>query len=132
MIKKRGLAGLILLSIITFGIYGLYWIYKLARDVNSICDGDGKKTGGLLKYLLLGIITFGIYDFVWLYMLGDRLQDNAQKYGLSFKESGGAVLLWYLLGSIIIVGPFIAMYIIIKNTNALAEEFNKKITAPPV
>ena len=128
MIKKRGLAGLIIFSIITFGIYGYYWIYKLAYDVNAICEGDGKKTSGLLKYILFGIITFGIYNLVWLYMLGDRLQDNAQKYNLSFKESGGTILLWYLLGSFIIVGPFIALHIIIKNTNALAFEYNKKIT----
>ncbi|MDR1447227.1 MAG: DUF4234 domain-containing protein [Treponema sp.] len=127
MIKKRGLLGLILLSIITFGIYCLYWTYKLAKDVNSICEGDGQKTGGMLKYLLLGIITFGIYDLVWLYMLGDRLQDNAQRYGLTFKESGGTVLLWYILGSFIIAGPFIALHIIIKNTNRLAEEYNKKM-----
>jgi hypothetical protein len=126
MVKKRGLAGLILLSIVTLGIYGLYWIYKLAQDVNLICEGDGKKTSGLLKYLLFGIITFGIYNLIWLYMLGDRLQDNALRYSLTFKESGGTILLWYILGSFIIVGPFISMYIIIKNTNALADEYNKK------
>ena len=127
MIKKRGLVSLILLSIITLGIYGLYWIYSLARDVNLICAGDGKKTSGLLKYLLLGIITFGIYDLIWIYMLGDRLQDNGPKYNLNIKESGGTILLWYILGSFIIVGPFIALYIIIKNTNALADEYNKKM-----
>ncbi len=129
MIKKRGLAVLILLSIITFGIYGLYWIYNLAKDVNTICDGDGKQTSGLLKYILLGLITFGIYNLVWVYMLGDRLQDNAQKYNINIKESGGTVLLWLILGSLIIIGPFIALHIIIKNTNALAEEYNKKISA---
>ena len=128
MIGKRGLVKLILLSIITFGIYGLYWIYKLAKDVNKICEGDGKKTGGLLKLILLGMITFGIYCIVWIYMLGDRLQDNGPKYNITIKESGGTVLLWYLLGSFIIVGPFIAYYIIIKNTNALADEYNKKLS----
>ena len=130
MIKKRGLLGYVLLSIITLGIYGLYWIYKLAKDVNTICAGDDKKTGGLLKVFFLGLITFGIYDLVWLYMLGDRLQDNAGKYNITIKESGAAVLLWYILGSFIIVGPFIALHIIIKNTNALASEYNKKIPAP--
>ena len=127
MIKKRGLAGLIILSIVTFGIYGLYWIYKLAKDVNTICEGDGKKTGGLLKYLLLGLVTFGIYNCIWVYSLGDRLQDNAHKFNQTFKESGGIVLLWFLLGSLIIIGPFIALHIIIKNTNALADEYNKKL-----
>jgi hypothetical protein len=59
-------------------------------------------------------------------MLGDRLQDNGPKYNLTIKESGATVLLWYVLGSFIIVGPFIAYYIIIKNTNALTDEYNKK------
>ena len=126
MISKRGLASLILLSIVTLGIYGFYWIWKLAKDVNLICAGDGKTTAGLLKYLLLGLITFGIYNLIWIYMLGDRLQDNGPKYNLTIKESGGTILLWYILGSFIIVGPFIALHIIIKNTNALADEYNKK------
>jgi hypothetical protein len=58
-------------------------------------------------------------------MVGDRLQDNAKHYNLTFKEDGGTVLLWFLLGSLIIVGPFIAMHIIFKNTNTLADEYNK-------
>jgi hypothetical protein len=124
MIKKRGLASFILLSIITLGIYCLYRYYVLARDVNIMCKGDGKKTGGLAAQIFFGIITFGIYDLVWLYMLGDRLQDNAPRYNLTFKESGGTVLLWYLLGSFFIIGPFIALYIIFKNVNALADQFN--------
>jgi hypothetical protein len=126
MIKKRSLAGYIILSIVTLGIYGLYWIYKLARDMNTICEGDGKKTGGLLKCFFLGLITLGIYNWVWLFMLGDRLQDNAPRYGLTFKESGTEVLLWALLGACIIVGPFISLHIVIKNINALADEYNKK------
>jgi hypothetical protein len=128
-IKRRGLASLIILGMITFGIYSLYWIYSIAKDVNEICEGDGKKTGGLLKFFFLSLITFGIYGLVWWYMLGDRLQDNAQRYNLTFKESGGTVLLWFIAGSLIIVGPFIALHIIIKNTNALADEYNKKTVA---
>ena len=129
MVKKRGLAGLILLSIVTFGFYGLYWIHKLAKDVNAICEGDGKKTAGLLKYFILGIITFGIYSLVWVYMLGDRLQDNGPKYNITIKESGSTVLLWLLLGSFVFIGPFIALHIIIKNTNALADEYNKNLSS---
>jgi hypothetical protein len=125
MIKKRSYAAVIVLTIITFGIYGLYFIYRLAKDMNTLCEGDGKKTRGLLFCFFIGLITIGIYNLVWLFMLGDRIQDNAPRYGLSFKESGGTILLWYLLGSFIIVGPFIAHYIIIKNINALAEAYNK-------
>jgi hypothetical protein len=110
---------------ITGGIYGLWRIYVLARDMNLMCEGDGKKTWGLLAFFFLGLITFGIYDLVWLYTVGDRLQDNAKRYNLTIKEDGGTVLLWFLLGSLIIVGPFIALHIIFKNTNALADGYNK-------
>jgi hypothetical protein len=130
MIKKRSLVAVILLSIVTLGIYGLYWIYKLAKDTNTICEGDGHKTRGLLFYFFIGLITFGIYNLVWIFMLGDRLQDNASRYGLQFKEGGTAILLWYLLGSFIIVGPFIALHIIIKNINALAAAYNSKTPEP--
>ncbi|MDR3275831.1 MAG: DUF4234 domain-containing protein [Treponema sp.] len=129
MIKRRGLVGWILLSFITLGIYNLYWIYQLARDINRICQDDGRHTAGLLRYFFLGFITLGIYDLVWFYKLGDRLQDYAPKYGLSFKEGGSIVLLWYLMGAVIVVGPFVAVYIIIKNTNALAEAYNKTLDA---
>ena len=129
MVKKYSLAAVILLSIITFGIYGLYWIYRLARDVNLICAGDGKKTSGLLVYFLLSLITLGIYGIVWIYMLGDRIQDNGPKYNLTIKESGGTLLLWFILGSFIIVGPFIGLHIIVKNMNALIDEYNKKVSA---
>jgi hypothetical protein len=126
MIKKRGLVSYILLSAITGGIYGWWRIHVLARDMNLMCGEDGKKTRGFLAFFFFGLITIGIYDLVWLYMVGDRLHDNAHRYDLAFKESGKTVLLWFLLGSLIIVGPFIAMHIIFKNTNALADEYNKK------
>jgi hypothetical protein len=130
MIQERGLGRYIIFSIITLSIYQLYWIYKIAKDVNVMCEGDGTRTSGLLKYFLLTLITFGIYHFFWLYVLEDRLQNNAPRYNLTCKEGGGTVLLWSTLGVFLIVGPFIALYIIIKNTNALAEAYNQRFFRP--
>jgi len=119
------------LSIITLGVLGLFWINALAKRVNAICEGDGKKTAGALKFLLLGIITFGIYNLLWLYMLGDRLQHNAPRYNLTFKESGSMIVLWFVPGVFILAGPFISLYIIIKNINAL-ETGNRIETQQPL
>ena len=135
-LREQSPAALILLVISNLGmlclcILGLLWLNTLTKKINAICEGDGKKTAGAVKFLLLGLITFGIYNLLWLYMLGERLQDNAQRYNLSFKESGAVVLLWFVPGMFIMVGPFITLYIIIKNTNALAVEYNKG-TAQPV
>lgn len=121
----RSLVAYILLNLITCGIYGWYFLYALARDVNVVCAGDGKSTAGLLKLILLSFITCGIYSFFWYYNLGNRLSANAPRYGLNFQENGTTVLLWLVLGSMLCgIGPFIAMHIIIKNTNALCGAYN--------
>lgn len=122
----RGLLGYILLTFITCGIYSYYFIYSVARDVNTACEGDGKSTGGLLKFILLSIITCGIYSWVWQYSLGNRLAANAPRYGMSFQENGTTVLLWDLFGILLCgIGPFIAMNIIIKNTNSICMAYNR-------
>ena len=121
----RSLIAYILLNLITCGIYGWYFLYALARDVNVVCAGDGKSTPGLLKLLLLSFITCGIYSFFWYYSLGNRLAANAPRYGLNFQENGTTVLLWLVLGSMLCgIGPFIAMHIIIRNTNDLCGAYN--------
>lgn len=121
----RSLVAYILLNFITCGIYGWYFLYALARDVNAVCAGDGKSTAGLVKLILLSFITCGIYSFFWYYNLGNRLAANAPRYGLNFQENGTTILLWLVLGSMLCgIGPFIAMHIIIKNTNTLCGAYN--------
>ena len=105
----RSLAMYILLGVCTCGIYVFYFIYSLARDLNQMCEGDGEKTPGLAAYIGLCIITCGIYGLWWMYKIGNRLQANAPRYGLCF------------------IGPFIAMNILIKNTNALAGAYNNRL-----
>ena len=124
----RSLVMYIILSIITCGIYSWYFIYSLARDVNIMCRADGQKTGGLLAFILLSIITCGFYALYWEYSLGNRLAANAPRYGLNFQENGSTVLLWYLVGLLLCgIGPYIAMHILIKNSNALGIAYNRSI-----
>lgn len=121
----RSLGMYILLTIVTCGIYGYYFIYKMAKDVNTACEGDGKSTSGLAAFILLSIVTCGIYAWVWYYNLGNRLQSNAPRYGLNFTENGTSVLMWLIFGSLLCgIGQFIAMNILIKNSNALCAAYN--------
>lgn len=121
----RSILAYILLNLVTCGIYGWYFIYALARDVNVVCDGDGKRTAGLVKLILLSMITCGFYQIYWMYSLGNRLAANAPRYGQNFQENGTTVLLWYLVGALLCgIGPLVAMNIIIKNTNTLCVAYN--------
>ncbi len=122
----RGLIIYILLGIITCGIYGYYFLYSMARDVNIACEGDGENTGGLVEFIVLSFITCGIYSIIWQYKLGNRLATNSFRYGMNFQENGSTVLMWDIFGSLLCgIGPFVGMNILIKNTNLICAAYNR-------
>lgn len=76
MAKKRSVGLAILFTIITFGIYGLYWFICLTNDSNKL---SRIKTAGGAKAILFTILTCGVYQFYWFYMLGKKIEayDNS-------------------------------------------------------
>lgn len=124
--EDRSLVMYIVLSIVTCGIYSYYFLYTMAQDANVVCADDGKKTAGLAAFILLSFVTCGIYAWIWYYNLGNRLAENAPRYGLTFSENGTTVLMWFIFGSFLCgIGPFIAMNILITNMNRLAHAYNQ-------
>lgn len=127
---NRSLLKLILLSIITLGIYEFVFYYKWARDVNIICDGDGNKTPGLLAFMFLSLITFGIYGLWWYYSLGNRLNNNAERYNCTINENGTTILVWMLVGMFVCgICSLIALHYLIRNTNTLAIAYTERSCA---
>ncbi len=70
-ITRREIVTCILLSIITCGIYGLYWLSCLADDLNKVSAEPQPTSGGTV--VLLSIVTCNIYLFVWLNRAGSQL-----------------------------------------------------------
>ena len=64
MIVRRSIPLAIIFTIITCGIYGIYWMIKLNDEVNYL-SGETQATSGVVVFLL-GIVTCGIYLFYWL------------------------------------------------------------------
>ena len=124
--ENRDFVLYVILTIITCGISGLVFLYSMIQDVNTVCDGDGEHTRGLMGLILLSLVTCGIYSFYWYYCLGNRLANNAPRYGMSFQENGTTVLLWMVIGSLLCgLGTWVATYIIIKNCNQLCAAYNR-------
>ena len=76
-IGRRSIAACVIFSIITCGIYGLYWIYKMNQEINIISNHEDDTSGGLV--ILFGIITCGIYYVYWAYKMGDKLKEYYTK-----------------------------------------------------
>ena len=67
--KKRDGLVCTIFSVITCGIYGIYFWYCYGEDVNEFCAEDGKHTPNYIVAWLLSLITCGIYGIYWTYNL---------------------------------------------------------------
>lgn len=125
---NRSILIYIFLSILTCGIYGYYFIYKLAKDVNQMCSEDGDKVGGLLAYILLSYVTCGFYSYYWLYKIQNRLHGAAYRYGVLVPENGTTVLVWLIFGSLLCgIGSLYGYHIVFKSSNAVGMAYNARI-----
>lgn len=69
----------VILTLITCGLYGLYWMAVINDDVNAISGDVNAPSGGMV--VLFNILTCGLYGIYWQYKIGDRIDEisGAQK-----------------------------------------------------
>ena len=62
-ITERSIALAIVFSIITCGIYGLYWLYKLSEETDLVLGTRSEASPAMV--VVFSIITCGIYNIYW-------------------------------------------------------------------
>ena len=100
MIKQRNIAMCIILSIVTCGIYGLYWLVCITDDMNTATE-EQWTTGSMV--LLFSIVTCGIYSIYWAYKMGEKVDILKAKSGTPTSNSGLLYLILSLFGFGIVV-----------------------------
>lgn len=114
-INKRNLAVSIILSIVTCGIYSLYWFVVLTDDTRNVSNDAEGSSGGVA--LLLTIVTCGIYGFYWAYKQGERIDNAKAMRGMA---TGGSSNILFLV--LQIFGMGIVNYILIQDAlNKIAD-----------
>lgn len=79
-LQERSIVTCIILSFVTCGIYGLYWMYALTEDTNHFATDPNPASGGMA--LLLSIVTCGIYSWYWMYKRGEYIDNYYTQRGL--------------------------------------------------
>ena len=108
MIQERNIVMCIILSIVTCGIYGIYWFICIVNDLNTAADTPNDSSGGIV--FLLSIVTCGIYLIYWMYTAGGKVQAAQAKRGMA-SDSNASII--YLI--LTIVGFSIIAYCLIQN-----------------
>lgn len=96
MLQKRSISTAIILSIVTCGIYGIYWFIKLNDEINYITNSQNDTSGGMA--FLFSLITCGIYQYYWAYKMGRKLDEFAAARGFVPASRGVACLILSLFG----------------------------------
>jgi hypothetical protein len=125
---NRSMLKMVLLGMITLGIYPLIIMSKISDNINSIASKhDSKKTMNfLLLVFIVGPFTLGIGYLVWYHRISDRIGRDLLRRNLAYSLSSGTFWFWNVLGAIIVVGPFVYLHKLCKAMNYLATDYNQK------
>lgn len=104
---KRNIPLYIILSIVTCGLFSLYWQAQLANDTNILMEDHNGFSGGVV--VLLSIITCGLYGLYWLYITGSKIDSKKSESGYG---SNGLAIIAVILG---LFGLGIVAYAILQN-----------------
>jgi Domain of unknown function (DUF4234) len=109
-VKLRSALSVILLSIITFGIYHLYWIYQVYRELKETTrEGIGPVLG-----LVLAIVINVVNWFVLPSEIGNMYERSGQQ-----KPVSGLTGLWVII-------PFVGWIVwLVKVQGALNREWER-------
>lgn len=107
MVQFRNVVMAIVLSIVTCGIYSIYWFIVMTDDAKKVSNDEQGASGGLA--FLLTLVTCGIYGIYWYYKQGQRLYQAGKNYNVDIKDNS---ILYLILG---IVGFGIISYMLIQS-----------------
>lgn len=100
LVENRSIALSIILSIITCGIYGLFWYAFMTNDANKVSGEYDSTSGGLT--ILYSLLTCGLYKIYWSYKVGKQLYNAGSNYGKDISDNSILYLILSLFGLSII------------------------------
>lgn len=117
-----------LLSIITLGIYGLVVMTKISTEINTIAGPyyNKKTMNYCLVVLIFSWLTMGIVPLVWAHRFSNRVGSELLRRNLPYQFDAGTFWLWNVLGSLIVVGPFVYTHKLLTAMNMLCTDYNAK------
>jgi len=122
---KRGLGKMVFLGILTLGIYPMVIWSRIVTELNlAACRYDGKRTMPYFGMLMLSGITLGIFPLVWMHKFCSRIGAELSRRRLDYEFGAKTFWLWGVLGSLIIVGPFIFVHKLMQSMNRINADFN--------
>ncbi len=124
-INKQSIGMSIFLTIITFGIYGIYWQYLLVKNTRVITQSEHSCVGEMLC-----LIFVPFYSLYWWFTRGELVRNELSKRGYNPSSKGVVFLLLSIFGWSMVGLGVVAGAIMQHDFNSLPEatDSNHKIS----
>lgn len=122
----RGLFKTLIFGLLTLGIYPIVVYSRISSEINVVASRhDGKSTMHFcLIYFIFSWLTFGIASFVWCHRISNRMGAELRRRSISYSFDALDFWLWGILGSCIVVGPYIYVHKFLKAMNLINADYN--------
>ncbi len=124
---NRSIWKLLILSVLTLGIYSIIFFVPLSFDLNKAAPKEDRtKTMNYLTAYILSFFTFSIVLDIWLYQVTVHIEEGLARYGIDYKFGRRDFWIWGILGSFIVIGPIINLHKLCKAMNLICKAYNEK------
>lgn len=96
--EKKDIALCVVFSIITFGIYGIFWLYLIIKNIKILNKEQPEAIGELLLNMFIPF-----YSIYWVYTRGKKMFFAAKNRGLNIVDNSVIYLILSLFGLSIVV-----------------------------
>ncbi len=122
---KRSLTKMFFLGLLTLGIYPTVIWSRIATELNITASRhDGERTMPYFAMLALAPLTLGIYALVWNHNFCRRVGQELRRRKLDFTFDVSDYWLWGILGTLIIAGPFVYTFKLMRAINQINGDYN--------
>ena len=90
--QKRNIAVCVVLSIVTFGIYGIVWLSRICKDIRHL---HGEEAPVATEVVLIVLIPF--YSWYWAVTRGRQMYEDSEKRGGNMADNKMLYLIFSVL-----------------------------------
>lgn len=94
--KERSLISVLLLTLVTCGIYYLFWVYETARDMDELL---GESDIPPAVHVLLFLITGTLWGYAFDVLTARKIARLQAKFGLPIQDNTLLYLIFDILGA---------------------------------
>ena len=93
-IEERNIIVYLLLTLVTCGIFGIYWMIVILKDIATTSGEDINPW----MVILLSIITCGIYGIYFSYQMGKYMVKAGENYNVKIEDNSILYLILTIFG----------------------------------